>query len=108
MQKYLFAFPILFLFFVISCKEEYIPKPRGYFRIDFQEKSYHWLDSTGLPYNFEIPDYGKIVPDNDRLAEPYWVNLLVMKHKSELNISYKKVDNNLEKLMQDSFVKQHW
>ncbi len=103
MRRYLFIFSFFFLISGISCKQEYIPKPRGFFRIDFQEKSYHRLDSAGLPYNFDIPDYGKIVPDIERLAEPYWVNLLVPKHKSELHISYKKVDNNLEKLMQDSY-----
>jgi gliding motility-associated lipoprotein GldD len=102
MQKYLFAFPLPFLLFCLSCKQEYIPKPHGYFRIDFQEKAYHRLDSAGLPYNFEIPDYGHIVPDNDRLAEQYWVNLLVPEHKAELHISYKKVATNLEKLLEDS------
>ncbi len=104
MQKYLFAFPVILLIFSLSCKQEYTPKPHGYFRIDFQEKSYHRLDSTGLPYSFEVPVYGRIVPDNDRLAEPYWINLLVTKHKAELHISYKKVDKNLAGLLEDS----HW
>ena len=102
MQKYLFAFPLLLLIFSLSCKQEYTPKPHGYFRIDFQEKTYHRLDSAGLPYNFEIPDYSKIVADDERFSEPYWVNLLVPKHNAELHISYKKVGNNLSKLLEDS------
>ena len=60
------------------------------------------LDSAGLPYNFEIPDYGRIVPDKDRLAEPFWVNLNIPAHKAELNLSFKKINNNLEKLTEDS------
>jgi gliding motility-associated lipoprotein GldD len=102
MQKYLLAFPLLFFLFIFSCKQDYTPKPHGYFRIDFQEKSYHMLDSAGLPYNFEIPGYGKIVPDNERLAEAFWVNLMIPAHKAELNLSYKKIDNNLEKLTEDA------
>jgi gliding motility-associated lipoprotein GldD len=102
MQKYLCVFSLLILSVCFSCNQEYIPKPHGYLRIDFQGKTYHLLDSLGLPYNFEIPDYSQIVPDNDRLAEPYWVNLLVPGHKAELHISYKKVKNNLSKLIEDS------
>jgi gliding motility-associated lipoprotein GldD len=100
MQKFLFAF--LFLLSVISCKHEYIPKPHGYFRIDFQEKSYHKFDSAGFPFNFEIPDYSKIVPDDERFAEPFWVNLIIPSHLAELNLSYKRIENNLEKLTEDS------
>jgi len=101
-QKYLFVFPLLILLFTFSCKQEYSPKPHGYFRIDFPEKSYHMLDSAGLPYNFEIPVYGKVVPDDERLAEAFWVNLKIPAHKAELNLSYKTIKNNLEQLTEDS------
>ena len=102
MQKYHLVFPLLFLFSVISCKQEYIPKPHGFFRIDFQEKTYHKFDSAGLPFNFEIPDYSKIVPDDERFAEPFWFNLKIPAHKAELNLSYKKIENNLGQLTEDS------
>jgi gliding motility-associated lipoprotein GldD len=97
--SYLFA---LILILTFSCQQDYIPKPHGYFRIDFQEKTYHQFDSIALPYSFEIPGYSKIVPDHDRLAEQYWVNLKIPAHKAEVHISYKKVDKNLAKLMEDS------
>lgn len=102
MQKYLLILPLLFLFSAISCKQEYIPKPHGFFRIDFQEKSYHKFDSVGLPFNFEIPDYSKIVPDDERHAEPFWLNLRIPAHRAELNLSYKKIENNLGQLTEDS------
>jgi gliding motility-associated lipoprotein GldD len=102
MSKYLIAIFSLFILLTFSCKEEYTPKPRGYFRISFKEKAYHQLDSAALPYRFEIPDYSKVVPDNDRLTEPFWINLKIPAHKAEVNISYKKVDNNLAKLTEDS------
>jgi gliding motility-associated lipoprotein GldD len=102
MQKYLLVFPLLFLITAISCKQEYIPKPHGFFRIGFQEKSYHKFDSAGIPFIFEIPDYSKIVPDHERLAEPFWFNLKIPAHKAELNLSYKKIENNLGQLTEDS------
>jgi gliding motility-associated lipoprotein GldD len=97
--SYLFA---LILILTFSCQQDYIPKPHGYFRIDFQEKTYHQFDSIALPYSFDIPGYSKVVPDHDRLAEPFWVNLTIPAHKAEVHISYKKVDKNLAKLMEDS------
>jgi len=102
MKKFPYLLSALVFLLVFSCKNDYIPKPHGYFRISFQEKTYHKLDSVGLPYNFEIPDYSKIYPDKDRLAEPFWVNLKVKAHKAEVNISYKKVNNNLDTLIQDA------
>jgi len=90
------------LFLAVSCKEDYVPKPRGFFRIAFPEKSYHLFDSIGVPYHFDIPDYSKIIPDNDRITEPNWVNLIIPAHKAELHLSYKRIDRNLDKLMEDS------
>lgn len=102
MKKRLLIIFSLFLFLAFSCKKEYIPKPRGYFRISFPEKTYHQLYSVTFPYRFEIPGYSQIVPDDERFAEPFWVNLKIPAHKAELHISYKKVDNNLAKLTEDS------
>ena len=102
MRKILFSLFSLFLLLTISCKKDYTPKPRGYFRISFPEKEYKMLDSKTFPYRFEAPVYSKIVADNERLAEPFWVNLEFPRNKAELHISYKNVDNNLMKLTEDS------
>lgn len=95
-------FIVLIMVLMLSCKQDYVPKPRGYFRIDFQEKAYHPLYSATFPYRFEIPEYSQIVPDDEFRAEPFWVNLKIPAHKAELHISYKKVDNNLAQLTEDS------
>ena len=102
MRKILFVLSSLFLLLAISCKKDYTPKPRGYFRISFPEKAYMKIDYAGLPYRFEIPGYSKIIADNERFAEPYWVNLEIPRHKAEVHISYKKINNNLDTLTQDS------
>ncbi len=38
---------ILFLFLASGCKDQYTPKPYGYFRIDFPEKQ--WVASPDTP-----------------------------------------------------------
>ncbi|HNX55646.1 MAG TPA: gliding motility lipoprotein GldD [Prolixibacteraceae bacterium] len=101
MAKFLF-FLIFFLAVTVACKHDYTPKPHGYFRIEFKEKSYHSLDSAALPYKFEVPGYSKVLPDKDRLAEPYWINVKIPVHKAEVHISYKKVEKNLQQLLEDS------
>ena len=102
MKSILFVVSSLFLLLTISCQKEHIPKPRGFFRINFPEKEYMKMDSAALPFRFEIPVYSKLVPDDERLAEPYWVDLKIPQNKAEVNMSYKSVNNNLMKLTEDA------
>jgi len=78
-----------------GCKQKYTPKPRGYFRIDFPEKNYHWLDNN-FPYSFEIPDYAQIVLDPQNNDEPYWINVSVPANKAEIHISYYELNGSHE------------
>jgi len=102
MKNIFFFLALLSILLAGACKEEYIPKPRGYFRIDFPEKEYIQIDSPKLPYRFEIPVYSKLEADNERIAEPYWTNLKIPQNRADLHISYKNVDNNLLELTEDS------
>src|ERR1035437_2595943 len=80
-----------------SCGDgDYIPKPKGYMRIDLPVKKYKLFDST-CPYTFEYPVYAKVNYDMDKNAEPYWTNLDFPKFKGRVHISYKSVKNNLAK-----------
>lgn len=99
---------ILFVCIFFSCKKEYTPKPRGYFRIAFPEKSYHSLD-LNLPYTFDIANYSDAVPDSDRFSEPGWINILTKANKAELHISYAQIHNNLADHIENSrkFVYKH-
>lgn len=85
---------------LIGCQSAPIPKPRGYFRIDFPEKKYRLFDST-FPYRFNYPVYGRIVKDMQRGSEPYWINIEFPKYKAKFHISYKQVNGNLDALTED-------
>jgi gliding motility-associated lipoprotein GldD len=93
---------------MLSCNEEYAPKPRGYFRIDFPEKSYIRFD-TAFPYTFEYPAYASVVPDTRPSSDPYWINVDFPQFKGRIHISYKPVHENLNKFLEDSrtFVVKH-
>jgi gliding motility-associated lipoprotein GldD len=88
--------------------DNFIPKPRGYFRIDLPEKQYRRFDST-CPYTFDYPVYSHIAPDPDPKAEPCWINLEFPRFHGTLHLSYKKVKNNLYQYFEDahSFVSKH-
>ena len=91
----------LLILFVSCDNKTYQPKPRGYFRIDFPEKEYVSLD-TMPHYSFEYPVYSKITPDYLSPEEKEWVNVEFPSFKGTIHISYKSVDGNLNKYLEDS------
>lgn len=96
---------------LVSCDDDdevYSPKPRGYCRIDFPEKKYRVFDSI-CPYRFEIPTYSKITQDKHAGAEPCWINVEFSQFKAAIHLSYKEVNNNIEKYLEDShdFANKH-
>lgn len=89
-----------YLFILTGCDSATVPKPRGYFRLEFPQKSYRLLD-TIYPYKFYYPAYGKITQDKERGAEKYWINIDFPKHKAKIHISYKEVNGNIDALIED-------
>ncbi len=101
----LFVITILiygFLIILISgCSSDYVPKPRGFFRIELPDKEYRDLDSI-FPYTFEYPIYAEISNDPNSLDQPYWINIDFPSFKARVHLSYKAVNNDLEVFAEDS------
>jgi gliding motility-associated lipoprotein GldD len=101
--------------FISGCNSEYTFKQRGYYKIDFPEKSYQTFNEPGFPYSFEYPVYGRIVKDTsffeDAPENPYWINIDFPQFEGRIYLSYKEIGkNNFEKLVNDAFTmsyKQH-
>lgn len=95
----------LFIVALSSCGDDddevYTPKPKGYFRIDFPEKTYRMYDSL-CPYSFEIPTYAFINNDKHMGADPCWINVNFPKYNAQIHLSYKEVTNNLDTFLMDS------
>jgi gliding motility-associated lipoprotein GldD len=102
-------FVFCFLFFVFPCcNSPYIPKPTGYFKIDFPAKQYILFNERGFPYSFEYPIYGKIVRDTsffgDSPENPWWINIEFPQFNGRVYISYKVIGKyKLDKLLNDAF-----
>jgi len=93
-----------------SCgNNDFIPKPRGYYRIDFPEKNYISAN-VKAPYGFEIPTYATFdLRSNTKPDEQYWGDVQFSQFNAKLHLSYKPIKHNLEQYISDShgFVYKH-
>ena len=89
--------------FLTSCGNDgFVPKPRGYLRIDLPEKKYRSFDST-FPFRFEYPVYANVSFDKFTQEEVYWMNLEFTRFKGKIHLSYKDLKNtNLSRLTEDA------
>jgi gliding motility-associated lipoprotein GldD len=88
-----------------SCDDDdddvFSPKPRGYMRIDFPEKSYMHFTSD-CPFEFDVPAYSHMRLNSTTNSEPCWYNLEFNSFKATLHLSYKQVNNNLAQYLDDA------
>ncbi len=98
---------ILFIAFAIafvanSCdgNDNYLPKPRGYFRIDLPERSYSRVDTIER-YSFECPDYAFLTYDRYSPHEKNWVNIEMPQFKGSIHLTHKPVNGNLGNYLED-------
>jgi gliding motility-associated lipoprotein GldD len=89
------------LFFGNSCRKEYTPRPRGYYRISFTVKSYKSIQMP-LPYSFQIPVYSIPGSDSLNLKQLDWVTIEVPANHAQIHLSYKKINKNLGEYIEES------
>lgn len=97
----LWLISLFFLLVIGGCKKNYTPKPLGYHRIDFPKKKYQNF-SSDCPFTFEYPVYGEVRRDQSSNAEPCWLNIQFKEYNGTLHLSYKQVQDNLNKLTEDA------
>jgi len=91
----------VFLTFLItvllsSCGEETLPKPKASLRLSYPSSTYI-TTQTNCPFSFEISNNAKADFD-----EKCWVNIRYPKLNASLDITYRKVDNNIKELLRES------
>lgn len=93
---------------VVSCKQNYTPRPPGYMRIDFPTKEYVRYD-TNCPYTFDVPNYARINNKLQHNSEPCWIDIEFPAFNGQIHLSYKEIQNNLSQYAEDSraFVYKH-
>jgi gliding motility-associated lipoprotein GldD len=76
----------------VSCNSEYLPKPVGYYKIDFPDHQYRVFDQPGYPYRFEYPVYATVVKDSsyfgDAPENPWWINIDFPQFNGRIYVSY--------------------
>lgn len=82
-----------------SCGEEYIPKPKGYPRMDFPVRQYVELASD-CPFTFRHHASAQITPALQE-DKPCWLNIDYPFLRCRLHLSYLRVDGNLEQMLED-------
>lgn len=78
-----------------SCEEEtnQTPRPRGYLRVDFPEKSY-LKHEPSCAYSFEYPKRSLIDTNSKRLKNPCWLNLHYPQYGATMHFTYTQIDSD--------------
>lgn len=86
--------------FLTTCKSDFVPKPRGYYRISFPEKHYQVFKSD-CPFEFEYPTYGSIETPVEIASENCWHNISFPQYKAKIHLTYIALNNDLAKHSED-------
>jgi len=96
-KKFTFLFPFFILsLIIISCKDNVLPKPSSYLRLDYPEAQYASFEND-CPFAFEINEKAIIKADKNcgfRISYP--------KMKATIYITYKSVNSNINNLLRDA------
>lgn len=88
----------LVLITLIGCQESsYVPKPRGYNRIELPEHQYQQIEGS-YPYLFEHSIHASVERDSSWMSEPYWIHLNYKDLGADVQLTYKALDNDEQKL----------
>lgn len=99
-------FNIVIFLFLISCSSDYMPKPKGYNRIELPDHEYVGIPDT-LPYYFEISKLARLNTDttwtfmnkvkeqykdkSDITDERFWIDLVYDTLLADIQITYKPI-----------------
>ena len=102
-------FPVLLIVILFAaCNSDYVPRPRGYFKIPLPEHRYQVFDKPGYPYTFEYPVYATVLQDSTffeaKPENPYWINIDFPQFSGRIYISYKEIGKQtFDKLRDDAY-----
>lgn len=85
--------------FLVSCENEFSPKPKGFNRIELPDPVYTQLPDS-LPYNFSYSTFAKISSDSSWISERYWIDLTYPELGATIQLTYKPIENNKKLLVE--------
>lgn len=87
---------VLSLVLFLSCKDEVLPKPSGYLRLDYPVAEYAHFENQ-CPFAFEMNSKAIIKGEKD-----CGFTITYPKMKATIYLTYKPVNNNINKLLRDA------
>ncbi len=86
-----------YFYFISQEDENFLPRPKGYPRIDLPAHHYAPLTSSH-PYQFEKSAIAIEKPDSVSWAEPHWIYLYYPGWEGYIQLTYKPLNNDQQKL----------
>ncbi|GAB3949396.1 hypothetical protein GCM10028805_25500 [Spirosoma harenae] len=85
--------------------DNYVPKPKGFPRLDLPIQRYKLLDPVH-PYQFEYNQIARILPDSFARSEPHWIFINYPTFQASVQLTYKPIRNDVNRLhamLEDSY-----
>jgi gliding motility-associated lipoprotein GldD len=87
---------ILLTLTLVSCKDDVMPKPAGFLRLDYPEATYANFEGN-CPFSFQMND-AAIIKDEKNCG----FAITYPKMKATIYLTYKPVNGDIEKLLKDA------
>ena len=81
---------------IVSCKEDVLPKPKAYLRLEYPASRYKLIQSD-CSYYFEASTQASVKTNNK-----CWVNINYPKLNATINLTYRPIKNNLKELFTEA------
>lgn len=94
---------IVMIFLVSGCEEVSVPKQIGYHKIDLPAHEYQDIPLEKIgekPYTFQYSKAAIIKNDSSKFSEPHWVDIRYPMFDADVQITYKAVGGDKQKLSQ--------
>ncbi len=88
-----------------SCSSDFVPKPKGYNRIELPAHEYLAIPDT-FPYQFQASKHAVLLRDSSWISERYWVDIHYPELGANIQVTYKPVKSKqdlLEGYLNDSY-----
>jgi gliding motility-associated lipoprotein GldD len=80
-----------------NTNQDFVPKPKGYNRIDLPDTKYVQMIENH-PFSFQYSDQAVLKPDTVRWAEPHWMYVYYPEFKAIIQLTYKPLNGDKAKL----------
>ena len=96
-MKTVYLYLITIILILGGCKQRFSPKPKGYLRIDLEQKQDSLFQPIHCPFYFNSANYFKL-----KIQPNCWIDLEYPKHNATIHLTYKRVNQNLINLLEES------